>query len=143
MGLPGGDDPEHSRTADARLWEMGMHESTMLFQVGNLYLVAQSLLVVAFATVLSAAYRTDPPSAALAVARTIAIFGLLLTACWLYVGHQQCRYNRRLQRHIRDRLPDYATTIGVIGRKWPSKPVIIYGVPALAAGMWALFLAII
>jgi uncharacterized YccA/Bax inhibitor family protein len=57
-------------------------------------------LVVAFTTVLSATSRTHLTSAApLAVARTIAAVGLMLTLCWLYVGHQQYQYSRKLQRH--------------------------------------------
>lgn len=100
----------------------------MLFQVGNFFLVAQSLLVVAFTTVLSAAGRDEDLShQGLLAARVIAVFGLLLTACWLYVGHQQLSYSRGVQRRSKERLDDYAATVNAARRSGlRSKPLMTW-----------------
>jgi len=74
-----------------RLWEHGLHLDTMLFQRGNLFLVAESLLVVSYASMLGVGQTpgSDRPTLA---ARVIAVFGLLLTLAWGYVGHRHLQY---------------------------------------------------
>lgn len=63
----------------------------MLFQRGNLFLVAESLLVVSYASMLGVGQTpgSDRPTLA---ARVIAVFGLLLTLAWGYVGHRHLQY---------------------------------------------------
>lgn len=95
MGAEGNNAAPSHRPADDRLWQWGLHEDTMLFQRGNLFLLAQSLLVVAYSTILSA--ESGPSQSALVAARVIAVFGLPLTGVWLYAGHRHLRYSRALQ----------------------------------------------
>ncbi|MEW2084962.1 hypothetical protein [Streptomyces sp. NPDC005283] len=116
----------------------------MLFQVSNLFLVAQSLLVVAFTTVLSAAGRDDDLAhRSLLAARVIASFGLLLTASWLYVGHQQLSYSRGVQRRSKERLADYTATLNAARRSGlRAKPLVVYVLPALAGALWLMLLLI-
>jgi hypothetical protein len=55
MEESGGKGPDTERlTPDEvdRLWQHGLHLDTMLFQRGNLFLVAESLLVVSYASML-------------------------------------------------------------------------------------------
>ncbi|MEU1479893.1 hypothetical protein [Streptomyces sp. NPDC005760] len=80
------EDDEQRRQADAGLWEHHLHTDTMVFQRGNLFLVAQSLPAVAYSTT-AASVTTH------AAARVMAGFGLALTAVWASVGH---RYHRCL-----------------------------------------------
>lgn len=107
----------------------------MLFQRGNLFLLAQSLLVVAYSTILSA--ESDQWQSALIAARVIAAFGLPLTGVWLYVGHRHLQYSRTLQRRAAAQLPDYAETLAACHQPGlGARSLIVYGLPSLAAGMW-------
>jgi hypothetical protein len=127
---------EQRRDADARLWEHHLHTDTMVFERGNLFLVAQSLLAVAYST-------TATSGTTHAAARVLAGFGLALTAIWAYVGHRYHRYNRAIQRRTAERLPDYAETYTRSRVSGPSAmPLIAYALPSLAAVMWIVLLIV-
>ncbi|MGW1622274.1 RipA family octameric membrane protein [Streptomyces sp. NPDC002172] len=130
------------RAQDDRLWQHGVHEDGMLFQRGNLFLLAQSLQVVAYATVMSASMGGGPSShPSLTAARVIAGFGIVLTLSWLYVGHRHFRYSKAVQRRIEDRLPDYRETRAASRAPGlSSMPIIVYALPVLAAIMWLILL---
>lgn len=113
----------------------------MLFQRGNLFLLAQSLLVVAYSTILSA--ESGPSQSALVAARVIAVFGLPLTGVWLYAGHRHLRYSRALQHRAASQLPDYAETqVACHQPGLGATSLIVYGLPSLAAGMWLTLLLV-
>src|ERR1700691_6068891 len=86
---------------DARLWGHVLHEDEQLFQRGNYFLLAESLLVVAYSGLLAASEASTAvhgsASHLLLTARIMAVFGLLLTAGWLYVGHRHLKYCRYVQ----------------------------------------------
>ncbi|MFI8872459.1 hypothetical protein [Streptomyces sp. NPDC055243] len=108
----------------------------MLFQRGNLFLVAQSLLAVAYSTTVTAGDTK-------AAARVMAAFGIALTVIWLYVGHRHLRYCRALQRRAAERLPDFAETQAACRLPGLSAlPLIVYGLPVLAAVMWVVLLVV-
>lgn len=125
---------EQRQAEEARLWQHGLHEDTMLLQRGNLFLVAQSLLAVAYST--TAAAGDAKPAA-----RVMAAFGIALTVIWVYAGHRHLRYSRALQRRAAERLPDFAQTQEACRLPGLSAlPLIVYGLPALAAVMWMVLL---
>lgn len=132
---------------DARLWEHVLHEDGQFFQRANFFLLSESLLVVAYSGLLAAsmaggATRNSVSHISLA-ARTIAAFGLALTATWFYVGHRHFKYCRYLQSIARDRLPEYrATREGRPKSPVSSLGVITYSVPTLGGILWILFLLI-
>jgi hypothetical protein len=111
-------------------------------QRGNLFLVAESLLVVSYASMLGVgqASASDRPTLA---ARVIAVFGLLLTLAWGYVGHRHLQYYRLVSVRMRDYLPEYRK----VREQWrkrgaSSLPVVTYSLPVLAAIVWVLLLII-
>ncbi|MCX5605687.1 hypothetical protein [Streptomyces phaeochromogenes] len=133
-----GDDSEAQRIAeDGRLWQHTLHENTMLFQRGNLFLVGQSLFAVAYTTLLTTEKH-------LAAARILTAFGLVLALTWLYVGHRHRLYYRHVQARALQRLPDYAATwAGWTGRRRGlSITLIAYVLPCLAVVMWGALLLI-
>ncbi|GGP78422.1 hypothetical protein [Streptomyces melanogenes] len=142
MAAPGDDAAAEQRAQDDRLWQHGLHEDGMVFQRGNLFLLAQSLQVVAYATVLSASSRGGSGAhSSLLAARVIAAFGLVLTLSWLYVGHRHFWYDKGVQRRVEERLPDYRETRRASRAPGPSSmPLIVYALPILAAVMWLILL---
>lgn len=137
MALDGQANPEQEKAADARLWEHLLHEESMLFQRSNLFLIAQSLLAVAYSTI-ATAERTS------ASARVLAGFGIALTLTWLFVGHRHLKFCIAIQQRAIDRFPDVAETEAACRepgqRTWP---FMVYGLPAMATVMWLVLLVII
>ena len=131
--------------AQARLWEYYLHEDTMIMQRGNLFLVAQSLQLVAFTAILSVGRAGGAPvtDRGLLTARLIASFGVAMAAIWLYVGHRQIRYTGNLRRRLADQLPDYAETQAAVRLRGPRAALFIaYGIPLLAGALWSLLLVV-
>lgn len=126
---------------DGRLWQHTLHENTMLFQRGNLFLVGQSLFAVAYTTLLTAEHH-------LAAARVLAAFGLVLALTWLYVGHRHRLYYQHVQRRAVERLPEYAATWSSWSTRGEGRGrgrsiiLIAYVLPALAVVMWGALLVI-
>jgi hypothetical protein len=132
------DDSEAQRIAeDSRLWQHTLHENTMLFQRGNLFLVGQSLFAVAYTTLLASEEH-------LVAARVLAAFGLVLALTWLFVGHRHRLYYQHVQRRAMQRLPEYAATwASWSGRSRGLSIVLIaYLLPSLATVMWTALLLI-
>jgi NADPH:quinone reductase-like Zn-dependent oxidoreductase len=77
-----------------RMWQHALHLDTMLFQRANLFLVVESLLIVAYTLVLRVTTQAGNTGTAMAlmVVRIIAVFGLFLTVIWGYVAHRHLRY---------------------------------------------------
>jgi len=123
---------------DSRLWEHALHENGMVFQRGNLFLVAQSLLAVAYSTILAG---SDHQLQGASGSRIIAAFGLALAATWAYVGHRHLCYCELIRERARARLPEYAETRAAWSRRGPdSLALITYVLPALAGIMWIFLL---
>lgn len=127
------DNEEADRRAQQdRLFQHGIHVDSMLFQRGNLFLVAQSLMAVAYATVRSEDAR-----------HIMAGFGIVLTLCWLYVSHRHYRYTLLVLGRIEEKLPDYrATRVATHLSGFNSTHVIVYAIPALSGVMWLALLAL-
>jgi hypothetical protein len=142
-------EPSDVRGQRDRIWQHGLHADSMLFQRGNLFLVAESFLAVAYSTSLSKGSGAAASNVAMLSAKALAVFGLLLTLIWMYVGHRHLQYLNLIRARQRELLPDYRET----RVRWDeqnsrskspisSLPLITYALPALSAGMW-LFLLII
>ena len=120
------------RAREERMFQHGIHVDTMLFQRGNLFLVAQSLMAVAYATVQSEDAR-----------HIMAGFGIVLTLCWIYVSHRHYRYTIRVLRRLEEQVPDYrATRAATRLPGFNSTPVIAYAIPTLSGVMWLALLAL-
>jgi hypothetical protein len=126
-------DPEHS-------WSHALHVDSLFIQRGNFYLLAHSMLVVAYTAALATASSTHQ-SALSWVARVLAGFGLLLAFVWLYVSHSQWAYVRYLRNIAIQVIPRYAWS----QRTRPRGPIedgtlSAYVVPGMAAVMWAVLI---
>ncbi|MEU7154787.1 hypothetical protein AB0B15_43345 [Streptomyces sp. NPDC045456] len=144
-----GDDPDNEtasdrRAADDRLWQHGLHEETMLFQRGDLFLLAQSLQVVGYSTVLAASAGTGEGARDnLIAARAIAAFGIVLTLTWVYSAHRHYKYKQGVQHHVIRRLPYVAAHTAGRSRGPSHLPLIVYVLPALSGIMWITLLLLI
>lgn len=118
-----------------RLWEHGLHEDSVFNERQNYFLVAESMLLVAYATLVSTA---EPR---MLVARVIASFGVLLTAVWIYVNVRQLYVVRHLRARCIEVIPDYRETYQT-RRKWPISSIwlLSYFVPTIIGIMWAIFI---
>jgi hypothetical protein len=128
-----------------RMWEHQGHLDTMLFQRANLFLVAESLLVVAYALILGVAIQVSSANSGLPlwVARIIAVFGLILTAAWCYVAHRHLKYYRLVVNRNLKYFPEYTELREQWQMKGPSSlPTVTYFLPLLAGAIWILFLAV-
>lgn len=115
----------------------------MFFQRGNLFLLAHSLIIVGYSTILSARGQGHHNHQAMLAARGFSAFGIALSLTWLYVDHRHLRYTNLVQQRAMDRLPEYAETRA----QWPQRglgsiPVIAYGLPAMACAMWVFLLLV-
>ncbi|MEU6224150.1 hypothetical protein [Streptomyces sp. NPDC047042] len=130
------EDPAERAAINERLWAHKIHEDSMLFQRGNLFLLAQSLLAVAYSATASASGREN-------AARVMCAFGIALTLTWLYVGHRHLLYDLSLQRRVAARLPDFAETDRTCRQRGLSAlPCIVYGLPSLSIVMWVVLVFI-
>jgi hypothetical protein len=129
-----------------RMWQHGLHLDTMLFQRGNLFLVAQSLLLVSFTGILGIILDSTkgvPSFHLLLAARVVAVFGLLLTIVWSYIGHRHLRYYTLQSSHLRAHLTEYRLLRGEWRSRGPSSlPLVTYFLPALAGALWIVMLAL-
>lgn len=126
-----------------RLWQHGLHLDTMLFQRSNLFLVAESLLVVSYASMLAVAQQAAGSDRPALAARVIAVFGLLLTLIWGYVGHRHLRYYQLVLVRIGEHITHYRAVREGWHPRGPSTPrMITYSLPALAVVVWILLLLI-
>lgn len=126
-----------------RLWEYFLHEDNIT-QRGNLFLVAQSLQLVAYTAILSSGSGSDHYThATIVTARIIAVFGISSAATWAYVGHRQICYTDELRIRLATLVDDFAQTQAAVNIRAPKSAVFIaYAIPALAGTLWALLLVV-
>jgi hypothetical protein len=132
-----GETEDHERkAADTRIWEHLLHEDNIRYQQGNLFLVAQSLLAVAYSTILTASDKNLP------AARAFAAFGFTSTLIWIYTGRRHMLYWRAMRDRVSARFPDYEETLRTCSPRGRSVVLIVYALPGLAAVMWLLLVLI-
>lgn len=83
----------------SRLWDLTLHEDSVFNQRHALFLIAEAMLAVTYATALGAGENL--------VAGVISAMGLLLTAAWLYVSARHGDKVQRVQERAKAALPDY------------------------------------
>jgi hypothetical protein len=123
--------PEH----DKRLWEFTLHEDLLFNERQNFFLIAESMLAVAYATALASARD---------IARDIAIIALVITIMWLYVSARHAQLVESIQKRAKAAFPDYAAIAKEreeLRPKLRSRNVVAYGVPAVICVLWVILLA--
>jgi hypothetical protein len=94
-------DKQDLRDQANRLWQHGLHEDSVLNERQNYFLIAESMLLVGYTTVLST------PQPKVFIARVIASFGMLLTLVWIYVNIRQWYIVKHVRARAVEVLPDY------------------------------------
>jgi hypothetical protein len=132
----------------SRLWSHGMHEDNMFMQRGNFFLVAQSLLLVAYSAVLSRSGSSM--HSALVASRIIAGFGLAIAVMWIVTSYLHLSYVLNLRERMLTNVPEYRDTRLPWEEKQPHWArhvdifvLIAYGVPALACILWVMLLSLV
>jgi len=138
-------DKQDIRDQANRVFQHGLHEHNTFIQMGNYFLVAESLFVVAYAGLLSSIQSNTPVGTPqlniLLVARVLAFFGFLLTIVWIYVNQRQWQIFRHLQERARELVPEYRVTYETRPKRRISATVLVaYFVPAPIGIMWLVFL---
>jgi hypothetical protein len=130
----------------ARLWEHALLQDELFVQRSNFFLVAESLLVVAYTGILGLSLGTHGQPLRLRVAALVlAIFGFLLTTIWALVNARQRQVLLDLHKRAREAFPEYRRTIEerkLPGGRISGTMLIAYWVPVLAAIMWLIFVII-
>jgi LmbE family N-acetylglucosaminyl deacetylase len=122
----------------SRLWELTLHEDSVFNQRHALFLIAEAMLAVTYATALDAGENL--------VAGVISTMGLLLTAAWLYVSARHGGKLQRVQARAKAALPDYgdvAESTSSPTSRWlriPSRTVTGIVIPLLAGALWVALL---
>lgn len=141
---------DHARTAqrdqEGRLWQHALLQDELFVGRNNFFLVAESLLVVAYTGVLGLSLDSHGRPLRLRVATLVlAIFGCLLTVVWAFVNGRQRQVLLDLHRRAREAFPEFRRTIEE--RKLPGGRIsgtflMAFAVPVLAAIMWLIFVII-
>jgi len=117
-----------------RIWEHRLHEDTQFNQRLNFFLIAEAMLVVAAAQVLSS--DTTRPW----LGAGISAVGLALTGVWAAVNQRQVKVMRHVQERAKGALPEfrkhYETRPKGHSTRWLSE-----GIPAIIAVIWVIILA--
>ena len=120
-----------------RLWEFTLHEDGLFNERQSLFLVAQSMLAVAYTTALVAKDN--------GIARAIAIVALVVTVMWIYVSIRQTRIVTLIQAKAKEVFPEYNAITAARDFLWmpcPSRYLVAFGVPPAIRALWvALLLA--
>jgi LmbE family N-acetylglucosaminyl deacetylase len=126
--------PSFDQEERARLWDLTLHEDNVFNQRHALFLIAEAMLAVTYATALDAGENL--------VAGVIACMGLFLTAAWLYVSARHGNKVQRVQRKAMAALPDYRHIVEKTSSppspllRIPSRSVAGTVVPALVGILW-------
>jgi hypothetical protein len=120
----------------ARLWQFILHEDLLFSERHNLFLVAESMLVVGY---------VEAPKADTALA--ISLTGLLLTVGWLYVSGRHAAIIDLVQKDAKVALPDYKVVCekraGLRLWRFRSRVIVTFIVPGLFLGLWITLVALL
>jgi len=125
--------------AQRRLWEFTLHEDRLFNERQNLFLVAESMLAVAYTTALVA--EKQP------VALIIGIVALAVSLMWFYVCARHSRVVELIQTKAKTTFPEYdelteerKEKLRVL--KYPSRWFVAYGVPPAIGALWVALLIV-
>lgn len=120
-----------------RVWGHRLHEDSQLNERLNFFLIAEAMLVVAAAQVLT----SDSPRPLLGVG--ISVVGLGLTLAWMYVDRRQFRVMRHVHEKAVKVLPEFREHEETKPRARPgSTQVLCYGIPGIMLVVWLFFLPV-
>ena len=114
-----------------KLWQYKMHEEDIFYQRNNFFLVAESMLLIALATLFNA------PRTTFSLIVVFATLGCLLTVVWIYVSSRQLSVIRQIAKESESVIDVYAR-IRLERAKWPlsSTKLLAYFVPAIVMLTW-------
>ena len=116
-----------------RPWQYKLHEESIFYQRLNFFLVAESMLFVAFTTVWNTTVHRK------AMLLSLGILGLLLTGIWAYVGARQMYVIKHVSLVCLGLFEDYAGIHQSRGEaKISSTKILAYGVPLFTAVTWVI-----
>ena len=128
------------RDEDNRLWAHGLHIDNSILQRGNYFLVAQSMLVVAYSILLSISQQIHRLVITTVI---IAVVGMILSVVWGYVSWWGVKYLRHVQRMAVARLPEYKQTRDTwTSKRVSSLKIFTYVMPGIAGAMWLVLLVV-
>ena len=115
----------------SRMWSHLLHEDNMFMQRGNFFLVAQSMLLVAYSAL------AEKLSGSSTAAQVVSAFGVLLALAWAYIGHRQRQY----VHHVTNRVMESAAEFRTTQKSRPVSPasttaVLAYVLPVLTLIVW-------
>jgi hypothetical protein len=135
----GADVSDETRTSDdpERIWSLGMQLDNKVIQRGGFFLIGHSMLVVAYAALLTAGSSGSRNSALSSVARVLAVFAFIHTLGWIYVSHYNWAYLKYVRKRAQGEFPVYDE----IRKCRPKGPVddgtlSAYLMPVMTAVMW-------
>ncbi len=120
-----------------RLWTYALHEDNGFGHRSDFFLLAHSMLVVAYAGLLGNEQHGSGSGNLALAARVVAIFGMLLSLAWVYVTRRQWKYSQYIYSSVSAAIPDMAMTFAARNQRGPSgSAVMVYVVPGLSCAMW-------
>ena len=123
-----------------RLWEHGLHEDNVFNERLNFFLIFQSVLYGVAGALLS------QQESKIVIVQLLAGFGTLLSGICAYVQGRQKFVVQDLAREFRIHFREYRASFQRRTRPWPwrvsSMWLLAYGVPASAAALWIIVLAL-
>jgi LmbE family N-acetylglucosaminyl deacetylase len=119
-----------------RIWDHRLHEDAQFNQRLNFFLIAEAMLVVAAAQVLS----SDTPSPWLGAG--IAAVGLGLTGVWAGVNRRQVKIMRHIQDRAMKSLPEFRKHYETRPKGHSSTRWLRDGIPVIIAVVWVIILVV-
>lgn len=117
-----------------RIWDHRLHEDTQLNQRLNFFLIAEAMLVVAAAQVLS----SSTPKAWLGAG--ISAVGLVLTCVWFGVNQRQVKIMRHIQERAKEALPEFRKHYETRPKGHSSTFWLSVGIPVIIGAVWVIIL---
>ena len=129
--------PEITKEEAEKLWQYKMHEENIFYQRSNFFLVAESMLIAALASLFGAS------KAPLSLILAIAALGCVLTFIWLYVSSRQIVVINQIAK-INESVVSVYARIRSERAKWPlsSTKLLAYWVPLVVMATWAAIILI-
>jgi len=121
------------------LWQYKMHEDAIFYQRLNFFLVTESMILVAFATLFSSPHPT------VSWIRVVtAVLGCVVTLVWGYVGARQRNVMKQIIGEAEKAIPIYKKIRQERANWFSSTWLLAYFVPAIIFLTWAalIYLAI-
>ena len=116
------------------LWQYKLHEDSIFYQRLNFFLVAESMILVAFATLLSSAHPKK------GVLVTTAILGCVVTLIWGYVGARQRNVVAQIVKEAEQAIPVYERIRRERPKWFSSTWLLTYSVPAVMFLTWVVLI---